>query len=108
MNTVMPSHVNIPFGFAISSRAVLLLAVMFTFCLGTIWTASAQIDVGYIANRQSSLTKDGMTNHSGYYTSQPLQPGLYTVPAKMPDFTSAAICKCVVDVVAHEQGRAEL
>ncbi len=84
--------------------------------------ASAQQDVGYIlgtvtdptgaalpgANvtitwQSTGLTQTVVTNQAGFYTSEPLQVGQYTVTASLAGFSSATIRDLIVDAAAHVQ-----
>ena len=100
-----------------TSLSVLLL---FAVCFGTNLIASAQQDVGYIlgtvtdqtgaavkgANvnitwQSTGLAQTVVTNETGYYTSQPLQVGQYTVSVAMTGFTPAVVRNVIVDAAAH-------
>jgi hypothetical protein len=97
---------------------LLLLAVLFGACR----TTSAQTDVGYIFGtvtdqtgaavngaqvtitwQSTGLAQTAATNETGYYTSEPLQVGQYTVSVAMAGFTPAAIHNLTVDAAAHVQ-----
>lgn len=97
-------------------HVLLLLAVCA--CAGRF--ASAQQDVGYILGtvtdqsgaavagatvtitwQSTGLAQTVVTNQIGYYTSEPLQVGQYTVSVAMAGFTSAAVHNVVVDAAAH-------
>ena len=89
--------------------------------------ARAQQDVGYIlgtvtdptgaaiagANvtitwQSTGLTQSAVTDQAGFYTSQPLQVGQYTVTATRSGFSSAAIHNLIVDAAAHVQANLTL
>jgi hypothetical protein len=89
--------------------------------------ARAQQDVGYIlgtvtdstgaalagANvtitwQSTGLTQNAVTDQSGFYTSQPLQVGQYTVTAALNGFSSASIRDLIVDAAAHVQANLTL
>lgn len=97
---------------------ILLLAV----CFGASRIASAQQDVGYIVGnvtdqtgavvsgakvtltwQSTGLSQSVVSDSSGYYASQPLQVGQYTVSVSMAGFTSALIRNVTVDAAAHVQ-----
>ena len=101
-----------------SMLALLLLAVFL--CTGRF--ASAQQDVGYILGTVSDQTGAAIpgatititwqstglshtltTDASGYYTSQPLQVGHYTVTAGKSGFSTATVRNLTVDAAAHVQ-----
>jgi hypothetical protein len=89
--------------------------------------ARAQQDVGYIlgtvtdptgaalagANvtitwQTTGLTQTTATDQAGFYTSQPLQVGQYTVTASLAGFSSATIQNLIVDAAAHVQANISL
>jgi hypothetical protein len=89
--------------------------------------ARAQQDVGYIlgtvtdptgaalagANvtitwQTTGLTQTAATNQTGFYTSQPLQVGQYTVTASLAGFSSVTIQNLIVDAAAHVQANLTL
>lgn len=97
-----------------------VLGLIFLIC--ACGTAIAQQDVGYILGSvtdQSGAAVEGakvtvtwqstglvyalVTNASGYYTSQPLQVGQYTVTAEKAGFSSATIRNLNVDAATHVQ-----
>lgn len=103
--------------------AILCLAVLA--CAGNM--AFAQQDVGYILGSVTDQTGAAVagakvtitwqstglshvltTNDTGYYTSQPLQVGQYTVTAEKQGFSSASIRNLVVDAAAHVQANLKL
>lgn len=84
--------------------------------------AVAQQDVGYIVGtvtdqssaavagakvtivwQSTGLTRALTTDASGYYTSQPLQAGQYTVTAEKAGFSTASVHNLAVDAAAHVQ-----
>lgn len=84
--------------------------------------APAQQDVGYILGtvtdqsgaaiagakvtitwQTTSLSQSVVTNNVGFYTSQPLQVGRYSVLVEMRGFTSAMVPNVIVDAAAHVQ-----
>ena len=90
-------------------------------------SARAQQDVGYIqgtvtdqtgaalANAKVTITwqstglqQNMVTNETGFYTSQPLQVGQYTVTVELNGFTSAAIHNLIVDAAAHVEANLTL
>src|ERR1700740_2968804 len=89
--------------------------------------AGAQQDVGYILGtvsdptgaaltgasvtitwQSTGLTQTAVTNQTGFYTSQPLQVGQYTVTASLAGFSSATIQNLIVDAAAHVQANLTL
>lgn len=102
---------------------LLLLAV----ALGAWPAAYAQQDVGYIFGTVSDQTGAAVpgakititwqstglaqvvtTNEAGFYTSQPLQVGQYSVSAEKQGFASAAIQNLTVDAAAHVEANLTL
>jgi hypothetical protein len=90
-------------------------------------TVSAQTDIGHIVgtvtdqtgavvagatvhitNQQTGLTQDVTTNQSGYYTSQPLQPGHYSVLIERTGFQSSSTKNIVLDAAASITANASL
>ncbi len=86
------------------------------------FAAVAQQDVGYIVGtvadqtgaavpgakvtivwQSTGLTQALTTDASGYYTSQPLQAGQYTVTAEKAGFSTASVPNLTVDAAAHVQ-----
>jgi hypothetical protein len=93
----------------------------------TVPFASAQQDVGYIlgtvtdqtgavlpgANvtitwQSTGLSQTVTTNQSGFYTSEPVQVGNYTVTGSLAGFSSAAIRDVIVDAASHVQANLTL
>ncbi len=89
--------------------------------------ARAQQDVGYILGtvtdptgaalagakvtitwQTTGLTQTAVTNQAGFYTSQPLQVGQYTVTATLAGFSSATIQNLIVDAAGHVQANLTL
>jgi len=94
--------------------------LVFAICFGAVRIASAQTDVGYILGtvtdqtgatvkgaqvtitwQSTGLAQTLVTNDTGYYTSEPLQVGQYTVSVAMTGFTPAAVHNVIVDAAAH-------
>ena len=74
------------------------------YILGTITDSSSGVVAGakvHIANDSTGIMQDLVTDGSGFYQSQPLQPGSYTVTVGMPGFASAAARGLVVDAASH-------
>lgn len=103
--------------------ALLLLAVS----LGASSVASAQQDVGYIlgtitdqagaavvgakvsvTQQGTGITQNLVSGDLGYYTSQPLQVGQYTISVAQPGFTPATIRDLIVDAAAHVEANLTL
>ncbi|MDR3735774.1 MAG: carboxypeptidase-like regulatory domain-containing protein, partial [Acidobacteriaceae bacterium] len=108
------------------ARAV-LCAVIAALCLGAWSTASAQQDVGYIfgtvtdqtgaavpnakviiTRQATALAQSIATNETGYYVSQPLQVGPYTVSVDAAGFTPTIIRNLEVDAAARVQANVTL
>ena len=73
---------------------------------GTITDQSGAVLVGAkvtITSEATGLKQDLVTNDAGFYTSQPVQVGQYTVDAELNGFASATIRHVVVDAAAHVQ-----
>src|ERR1700753_141186 len=109
--------------FRIASR---WLIAVFSFLL-VLPLAHAQQDVGYIlgtvtdgsgaalngANvtitwQSTGLAQTVTTHEQGFYTSQPLQVGQYTVTATLSGFSTATIRDLIVDAAAHVQANLTL
>jgi hypothetical protein len=105
------------------TRALLALAVMVAAGL----SATAQQDVGYIQGtvtdqtgaavagaqvtvtwQSTGLKQNTVTNETGFYTSQPLQVGQYTVTVDQNGFNPTTIHNLVVDAAAHVQANITL
>jgi hypothetical protein len=90
-------------------------------------SAPAQQDVGYILGtvadqtgaalagakvtitwQSTGLKQDTVTNATGFYTSQPVQVGQYTVTVALNGFESATIRNLVVDAAAHVEANITL
>jgi hypothetical protein len=90
-------------------------------------SAGAQQDVGYIQgtvtdqtgaalagakatviSQSTGLKQDLVTNETGFYISQPLQVGQYTVTAELNGFAAATIRNLVVDAAAHVEANLTL
>lgn len=106
-----------------SLRAILCFAVLAS--AGS--RALAQQDVGYIlgivtdqsgaavpganvsiTSKSTGMNQTMVANDNGYYTSQPLQVGQYTVTADKVGFSSATIRDLTVDAAAHVQANLTL
>lgn len=106
-----------------SLRAILCLTLLAY--VGNV--ASAQQDVGYILGtvtdqtgaavagakvtitwQSTGLSQTLMTNETGFYSSQPLQVGQYTVTAEKQGFSSSAIRNLIVDAAAQVQANLTL
>ena len=106
---------------------IMPVLLLFAVCFGASSIASAQTDVGYIlgtvtdqtgaavsgANvtitwQSTGLSQTALTNGTGFYTSQPLQVGQYTVSVAMPGFTPTAIRNLIVDAASHVQANVTL
>lgn len=104
-----------------------LCVVIAVLCLGAWSTASAQQDVGHIFGTVTDQTGAGVpnakvvitrqatglaqtiaSNETGYYVSQPLQVGQYTVSVDAEGFTSTAIRNLEVDAAARVQANVTL
>jgi hypothetical protein len=104
-------------------RALLLLAVIAV----SGYSAAAQQDVGYIqgtvtdqtgaalagANvtitwQSTGLKQNLVTNQTGFYVSQPVQPGQYTVSVALSGFAPTTIRNLIVDAAAHVQANVTL
>jgi len=126
------SHVTcrksqIPHRCAEFSRAAMHILLLLAFCIGAGQIASAQQDVGYILGtvtdqtgaalsgasvtitwQSKGLSQTVTTNATGFYTSEPLQVGQYSVSVAMAGFSPAAIENLVVDAAAHVQANLTL
>lgn len=99
-----------------------LSALFVILCLGAWNTASAQQDVGYIfgtitdqtgaavphakvtiTRQTTGLNQTVNTNETGYFVSQPLQVGQYSVSAETAGFTPTKISNLEVDAAARAQ-----
>jgi hypothetical protein len=108
-------------------KGALLCAVFAILCVCTGRQALAQQDVGYIFGTVTDQTGAAVpnakvtvtwqatglaltvnTNETGYYVSQPLQVGQYTVSADATGFTPTAIRNLTVDAAAHVQANLAL
>ena len=88
------------------NRAVMSVLLLLAVCFVASRTGSAQTDVGYILGtvadqtgaavkgaqvtitwQSTGLAQTVVTNDTGFYTSQPLQVGQYTVSVAMTGFT---------------------
>ena len=81
------------------------------FVLGTITDPSAGVVVGakvHIVNESTGIAQDLVTNESGFYQSQPLQPGSYTVTVMMNGYASASERSLVVDAASHVTANVKL
>lgn len=91
-------------------------------CLGIVPFAAAQTDMGYIQGtitdpsgaavpgaqvvitwQSTGLLQTLVTNGAGFYASNPLQVGSYTVSVSMAGFASAAARNVIVDAATHVQ-----
>src|SRR5439155_5738059 len=62
----------------------------------------------HISNITTGITQDVTTNDTGYYQSQPLAPGRYTVSISSEGFKTSTIQNVVVDAAAHVTSNAQL
>jgi outer membrane receptor protein involved in Fe transport len=102
---------------------LILLLVAALFCCDQ--HARAQQDVGYvlgtitdpgvvvgakvhIVNESTGIAQDLMTNDSGFYQSQPLQPGSYSIVVAMKGFASATERGLIVDAASHVTANVKL
>lgn len=109
------------------NSAFMPVLLLFAICFGASRMASAQTDVGYILGtvtdqsgaavtgatvtitwQSTGLAQTVVTNATGYYSSQPLQVGQYTVSVAMPGFTPTAIRNLIVDAASHVQANLTL
>lgn len=105
------------------TRTLLLLALIAV----SGYSAVAQQDVGYIQGtvtdqtgaalagaqvtvtwQSTGLKQDLITNQTGFYTSQPVQAGQYTVTVALNGFAPTTIRNLVVDAAAHVQANVTL
>lgn len=118
--------VTFPKQFSAPLRAAALLGLL-ALCPSAIQFAGAQQDVGYIQGtvtdqsgaavagarvtitwQSTGLNQVLTTNDTGFYISQPLQVGQYSVSADKEGFASAAIRSLTVDAAAHVQANLTL
>ena len=74
------------------------------YVLGTITDPGANVVVGakvHILNESTGIAQDLVTNDGGFYQSQPLQPGSYTVTVGVKGFASASARGLIVDAASH-------
>lgn len=102
-----------------SKIGTLLLSLLFLGCFALNRDLSAQQDLGHIVgtvtdstgdvlagaavhiqNQSTGSIQDIVTNSSGYYTSQPLHPGRFTVTFESSGFESSITRDVVVDAAA--------
>jgi hypothetical protein len=102
---------------------LLLVCLLF---LGSV-AAVAQQDVGFVAgtvtdqtgaavpgvkvhivNSSTGIAQDLLTNESGYYRSQPLQPGTYSTVVEMKGFSTSTTSGLVVDAAANVTANVKL
>ncbi len=71
--------------------------------VGTVTDKTGAVVAGaavHIANQENGLSQEVTTNQSGYYTSQPLQAGQYTVEIERDGFSSSITRNIVLDAAA--------
>jgi hypothetical protein len=74
------------------------------FILGTITDPTGGVVGGaklHVVNDNTGIAEDLTTNESGFYQSQPLAPGTYTVTVEMQGFATSTERNLVVDAAAH-------
>lgn len=109
------------------TKAILPVLMLIAVLLSAGSTACAQQDVGYILGTVTDPTGAALAgakvtitwqstglvytlaaNDAGFYSSQPLQVGQYSVTAEKTGFTTAAIHNLTVDAAAHVQANLTL
>jgi len=78
---------------------------------GTVTDSAGSVVVGarvHISNIETGISQDVISNDSGYYQSQPLTPGRYTVTISSEGFKTFTIKNAVVDAAAHVTSNAQL
>lgn len=108
-------------------RAITHAFLFLVVCLCGTRIGPAQEDVGYILGtvtdqtgaavagatvtltwQSTGLAQSLVTNDTGFYTSEPLQVGQYSVSVTKPGFASATIRDITVDAAAHVQTNVSL
>ena len=127
MRTVADSQFPILRRCADMRRACTRALFLFVLAAAAGLSARAQQDVGYIQGtvtdqtgaalagakvtitwQSTGLKQDMTTNETGFYTSQPLQVGQYTVTVGLNGFAPAAIHNLTVDAAAHVEANMTL
>lgn len=109
------------------ARATAIALQLLAVCLFCSHFSFAQTDVGYILGnvndqtgaavagatvtitwQSTGLSQNVVTNETGFYTSQPLHVGEYSVSVTMNGFNPTAIHNLVVDAAAHVQANLTL
>jgi len=100
----------------ILSTLLLVLVALFVGCpdaaaqqdvssiVGTITDPSGKVVPSakvHIVNESTGISQDLITDHDGYYQSQPLAPGSYSVTAAMKGFSTSSTLDLVVDAAAQ-------
>ncbi|MDW5266241.1 MULTISPECIES: TonB-dependent receptor [Acidobacteriaceae] len=120
------THVQVKF-----PSQVLRHLLTFFFLLPVGWIAStpahAQQDVGYVGgtltdasgdvvagakvnlrNDSTGIARDLVSDGNGYYQSQPLPPGRYSLTVSLEGFSTASVRNIVVDAAAHVTSNVKL
>jgi hypothetical protein len=78
---------------------------------GTVTDPTGSIVVGarvHIGNIATGIAQDVVSSEGGYYQSQPLAPGSYTVSISSEGFKTFTIQNVIVDAAAHVTSNAQL
>lgn len=71
---------------------------------GTLTDATGSLVAGakvHVSNDNTGIAQDLTSNGSGFYQSQAVRPGTYTVTVSMPGFSTATVHNIVVDAATH-------
>ncbi len=62
----------------------------------------------HVTNDSTGISQDMISNSSGYFETQPIAPGLYTLTVTMPGFATTTVQHIVVDAAAHVSSNVQL
>ncbi len=78
---------------------------------GTLTDSSGSVVVGakvHLSNNNTGIAWDLVSDSNGYYQSQPLPPGRYTLTVSTAGFSTASVRNIVVDAAAHVTSNVKL